>query len=55
MDKNIKKQIISYALDELLHNWNESDFENLTEHSHGMKNLSEDEIKQIIIDILQQH
>lgn len=50
-----KNQIISYALDELLHNWKDSDAENLKMDSDDMKNLSEDEIKQLIITILNQH
>jgi len=48
MSEEIKNKIISYALDELLHNWKDSDAENLQMDCDDIKDLSEDEIKELI-------
>ena len=43
MSEETKNKIISYALDELLHNWKDSDAENLQMDCDDIKDLSEDE------------
>ena len=48
MSEETKNKIISYALDELLHNWKDSDAENLQMDCDDIKDLSEDEIKELI-------
>ena len=55
MSEETKNNIISYALDELLHNWKDSDAENLQMDCDDMKDLSEDEIKELITTLLLQH
>jgi len=55
MSEETKNKIISYALDELLHNWKDSDAENLQMDCYDIKNLSEDEIKKLVTALLLQH
>lgn len=55
MKEEIKKNIISYALDELLHYWKDSDAENLQMDCDDMKDLSEDKIKELILTLLKEY
>ena len=55
ISEEVKGNVISYALDELLHNWKDSDAENLQMDCDDIKDLSEDEIKELITALLLQY
>lgn len=53
ISEETRNGIISYALDELLHKMWDADYENLKDSHPDLKDLSDEEIVEVILNILQ--